>query len=330
MKTSSAISPLVASVYIIATSSLIVACGGSNEEAAHAHGKTTPKAEQIAQVTEDNRIKALDNHHEHDHRPSQSGQRTNLPDRVQIPAAPLYAQRFDGVYRALAQSQQKSQHAQTPATFVGSPPASHHGNECVLDFATPNLMQYHPGGTTYWADRSFIPWLRDCGQNSRLDLRYSKYGHLHFGFENFDFTFCGTDPDFTPAYVDEDGNCELLDINTLARSYATSHGWDEVMILRANYKYSSDWTPFDLKRIRIVREQGARVCYRKANEPDSDGPWIIADGHGTGTTPSTAGGWYCWPHLGQGTWDVSAWADNVERVKITGSIFTCESIEWLY
>lgn len=275
------------------------------------------KAEAVAGIVATNRKMSLDNHH--DHMAAATGFTTPASLKLLTPPAPLYASRFDGQYQAIGQRQGRLvTNADRNTTLIAGTPVRNNGN-CVLDFATPNLMTYENSGTTYWADRTYVPWLRDCGGGSRLDLRWSKYGHMHVGFTNPDVEFCPTEPAFSPAIIDEDGNCDLFDINMMERSYVSSHGWDEVLILRANYQYDYTWVAFDLKRIRVVREDGARVCYRKASEPESEGPWIIGNGGGTGTSAATAGGWYCWPHLGQGHWDLSAWADDVIAVKITGS-----------
>ncbi len=299
---------------------LLGACSDADVNSADSAHQRAVVADTLKQTIATNQKMSLDNHH--DHMAASAGLQLAISTKLQTPPQPLYASRFDGQYRAIRPIQARPVTERGASNSITTRTPARHSSNCVLDFATPNLMTYETSGTTYWADRTYLPWLRDCGGGSRLDLRWSKYGHMHVGFTNPDIKFCSTEPAFTPAIVDEEGNCDLFDINTLERSYVSSHGWDEVLILRANYQYDYSWVPFDLKRLRVVREQGARVCYRKADEPASDGPWINGNGGGTGTNAATAGGWYCWPHLGQGHWDLSAWADNVIAVKITGSAQT--------
>lgn len=310
---------------IFGVANLLIACSGEVEDLEHTNSQQAPQAKSVTQVVETNRVKSLDNHIDHSHHQVaiESSNLVAQPVRLKKPGPPSYADQFDGQYRLLSERSA----ARSGSSIAARTPATRDGGDCVIDFATPNLTSYLPGaapnGTvTHWADRTYIPWLKDCGSGSRLDLRQSKYSHFHVGFAGSDFTFCGSDVNLTPAYINDDGSCDFLDINTLERTYATTHRWDEVLVLRAYFQYSSDSAPFDLKRLRIVREAGARVCYRKADEANSEGPWIEGSGGGTGTNPSTAGGWYCWNHLDQGTWDLSAWADNVVRVKMTGSART--------
>ncbi|MGH1361894.1 MAG: hypothetical protein ACRBC3_24305 [Burkholderiaceae bacterium] len=308
-------------IYVVCLGLSVVylgACSDGFELTIDTNDSRATKSEAVNRVVEANQKKALDNHH--DHMATSTNLRAPGSSRIQTPAAPDYASKFDGTYRPIRMQQGRV--TRNSSRNITARPPTLHSNSCVLDFSDPNLLHYENSGTTYWADRTYVPWLRDCGGNSRLDLRWSKYGHMHVGFTDATISFCFSEPDASPAHVDDQGNCDLLDINELERSYATSHGWDEVLVLRANYQYSSAWTPFDLKRIRVVRETGARVCYRKAGEPDSEGPWIISDSQGTGTSASMPGGWYCWKHLGQGHWDLSAWANDVISVKITSSTRT--------
>jgi len=313
------LSPSAVSVLILA------ACGGNEGSTQlESSAMSTERASTVdkASVIAANQAKARDNHlahvDHHVHMASTVGSGQFVIARPKKPGAPEFSQQFDGQYRPLL-----THHRSAPSDqLVTRTPAVRSGNECVMDFKTPNLMQYYPGGATYWADRSMIPWLTDCGQGARLDLRSSKYHHIHLGFVDNKVEFCFSDPDATAAYVDEQGNCDLLDLNTLERTDATSHWIAEVFVLRANYQYSTEWASFDLNRIRIVRETGARVCYCKTDEPDSEGPWIVGNGGGTGSSASKLGGWYCWMHLGQGTWDLSDWAHDVTYVKITSSAIT--------
>ncbi len=240
---------------------------------------------------------------------------------MRAPGAPQFAKEFEGPYSPVLAEQPRVPSGTTVDNVTAARPIMHAGN-CVLDFATPNLMQYWPGGTTYWADRTLTPWLRDCGQAALLDLRWSKYNHMDVGFEDPDVGFCFSDPDASPAYIDDQGNCTLIDSNSTPHSFVTTHDWEEVLVLTAYYQNDYARVPFDLERIRIVYPQGARVCYRKSDTPPSNGPWEAADAQGPGTDASTVGGWYCWLHLEAGHWVLSARADDVVAGKITGSAVT--------
>ncbi len=261
--------------------------------------------------------------HPHNHGAPVADSLTGGPATLLDPGPPQAADSIDGPFRSIVtRDPQRAALALPGNDLVADVPTARAG-ECVLDFATPNLMQYTPGGS-YWGDRTMIPWLRDCGEGRRLDLRWSKYGHMHVSFVDPDVQFCN-DADATPSHIDDNGNCTYIDLNSAARGHVTSHWWDEVLVLRAYYDANYQEIPFDLTRVRVAGSSGARVCYRKASEPPSSGPWESAGGHGTGTDPDTAGGWLCWTHLGPGHWDLSAWATDVSRVKITSSALTPSS-----
>jgi hypothetical protein len=231
----------------------------------------------------------------------------------------------DGAVTARASFATPSDLVSSPATtrapgaareLVARPPLQAGADDCVLDFTDAGALQMV--SVAYWFDRTMIPWYQECGgAGQALDLRWSKYGHFHIGYQDPDLKPCN-DPNATPAIIDDDGQCELRDVATEPRTHATVHWHDEVLRLRADRPYDHSRLAFDLNRVRILSASGARVCYRPAETPPSSGPWIVA-GTGTGTQAETAGGWMCWPHLGPGLWDLSGHAVGVSEVKFTGS-----------
>ena len=188
--------------------------------------------------------------------------------------------------------------------------------ECLVDFTDPDALTFT--GYSLWFDRLYVPWLQRCGAGGYLDLRPSRYGHLHLGFESEEVVPCNTHPQAYPARLDDAGECDLVDIATEPRTHVTTHGHDEFIHVRT-YSYNSalpDYTPlvFDLNRIRVTPISSAiRLCYRKAGQP-TDGTWITS-----GPDGGSPGVWLCWKRLATGYWDLSDWATELSDVRITGA-----------
>ena len=226
-------------------------------------------------------------------------------------------QRSPEMMRAGTASMTTSRGTVAGKELVALPSVQAGADDCVLDFTDPAALQLV--SVAYWFDRTMVPWYQTCGNAGQaLDLRWSKYGHFHIGYQDPSIAPCFSDANATPAIVDAQGNCELRDVATEPRTHATVHWHDEVLRLRAYNPFDYARLAFDLNRIRIVSASGARVCYRPADTPPSSGPWIVS-GTGSGTQAETAGGWMCWPHLGPGLWDLTDHAVGVSEVKITGS-----------
>lgn len=188
------------------------------------------------------------------------------------------------------------------------PPVAQMG--CTLDFTNEDaLIVTEP---SLWFDRVYIPWYQHCAGAAYVDLRPLLYGHFHLGFADSDVVPCNSHPQAFPARIDDDETCELVDIPSEPRTYLTTHLPTEYIRLRA-YDYYYKILPFALNQIRVLGYSAVRLCYRKVQEIDPS-EWETSE-----PASSSPGVWNCWSELGVGTWDLSAWAWDIDEVKITAS-----------
>jgi hypothetical protein len=115
-----------------------------------------------------------------------------------------------------------------------------------------------------------------------------------------------------PSRIDPDGTCHYVDIATEPRTYITRHDGNERFRLAAQRPDGRTWAAFDLNRFRVVGSTPVKVCYKK--KATASGPWVTTD-----PTSSTPGSSWCWNELGQGLWDLSGWAYELNEVTIQAS-----------
>lgn len=182
-------------------------------------------------------------------------------------------------------------------------------------------------------------WFQDCHTTAgdRAVVRPLVYSHYHLFFEDASISCLDFDTQVF-GRLQPDGTCSSAGIDHAEEPrYLNPHIGDEQIhlyvvnqVVNPNDPYSDstlDKKPFDLRRLRVVTAVPVRVCYKKVQE--IEGPWITSpDVHVAGSAP---GVWLCWNSLGQGLWDLSAWAFDVREVKITAtdgvSVYALDDLE---
>lgn len=187
-------------------------------------------------------------------------------------------------------------------------------SECLVDFKDGDAVVAASFGLYF--DRIYLPWFQQCGAGGWVDLRPLVYEHVHLGFASMHVVPCPIDA--FPSRIDDDGECDRVDLAVEQRTHVMSHDSGEFIQVRA-LAYNSplpDYTPlvFDLQSLRIIQTGASlRVCYHKANQ-QLDGPWVTAEPGG-----GQPGIWMCWNRLEPGHWDLSDWATGIDEVRITGA-----------
>ncbi|MGE0315281.1 MAG: hypothetical protein AB7P21_27000 [Lautropia sp.] len=183
---------------------------------------------------------------------------------------------------------------------------------CRIDFTDPAALFLAAQGL--WFDRVYMPWFQACGTKGYVDFRPTVYEHFHLGFAAADVIPCNDRPDAAPGRDPGDGSCQPVDATQEPRTHMSAHEPREFVHLRA--MTSIDYRPlaFDLEQIRVLGSKPVRLCYRQHLQP-TDGAWLAyqVDGH------DKPGIWKCWAALDAGLWDLSAWATDVDEVRITGA-----------
>ncbi len=183
---------------------------------------------------------------------------------------------------------------------------------CTIDFTDPAALFWAAQGL--WFDRVYTPWFQSCGSKGYVDFRPTVYSHFHLGFASPDVIPCNDRPDAAPGRDPGAGSCQPVDATQEPRTHMSAHFYDEFVHVRA--MTSIDYQPlaFDFERVRVLGSKPVRLCYRQHLQA-TDGPWLAyqVDGY---TKP---GIWKCWSALGPGLWDLSAWATDVDEVRITGA-----------
>jgi len=188
-------------------------------------------------------------------------------------------------------------------------PVVNRSTQCIVDFNNPNALMLTQ--STLWFDRVYSDWYQYCGSLGYIQIKPLVNQHFHLGFEDTDVVFCPTHDQAYPSRLDENGNCEYVDILQEPRTYITTHSQTEVIDIRVYDE--SGYLTFNLNQLTVVGVTPIRFCYKK--EQNTNGPWIL-NNNNDDTTP---GVWQCWNQLDTGTWDLSEWVNNVVEVKISAT-----------
>ena len=108
---------------------------------------------------------------------------------------------------------------------------------------------------------------------------------------------------------------------TNPRAVVATVGLSVLLLLSAVAAPAQDSAENLPEHAQPTRYGGGWECiagYRKADEPQSEGPWI-AGNNGAGVAGGTQGGWLCWAQMGPGLWDLSDYAVDVSEIRVTGS-----------
>lgn len=185
-----------------------------------------------------------------------------------------------------------------------------HAAECIVDFNDSGALGLSE--PSLWFDRIYLPWFQNCNGGGFVDIRPLVNSHFHVGYEDPNVLPCPSHDQAYPSIIEDDGECNFVDVPTEPRTYMTTHTPTEYMWLRAR-GVLDQWTTFALNQVRIAGNNAVRICYRKDQEVDLS--WLTS-GVEQGTIP---GVWLCWSKLDPGTWDLSNYVWNVTDVKITGA-----------
>jgi hypothetical protein len=231
------------------------------------------------------------------------GQLSATMVKVLVPGAPLVD---DGGRLRRATTIELDRLTAAPRTSLGSP-------DCTVDFDDDDAVALLGGAEYTFA---FSPWWNQRCGDSWVRVYPTNIDHFHLTYADPDITNCLNPDNEYGTLAGEMARgaeeCEPIDPVTEPRGFAHSMFAQDIIavdrILANGFDYSTK--SFTFERIKVV-DAGLRVCFRV--EPE--GPWEAAAPPGPGDHPAQ----YCWPSLGTGTWDLSAYTAGAVGVTVTSN-----------
>ena len=228
-----------------------------------------------------------------------AGERSTPPTRVRTPGLPLVLDR-----RRLRQP--------TPAEVEGLTAGQAAGGvqECIVDFDDDAAVALVGGAKNTFV---YLPWWSQACDDSWVRVYPTNMDHFHLMYADPDVTPCeNPDNEYATAFLDMARGaqeCEPIDPVTEPRSFVHSmYDTDIIAVDRVKSSEPSTQRAFTFERIEVVNA-GVRVCFRLPVE----GPWEAGEPAEPGDHPAQ----WCWPSLGAGTWDLSAYTDGAIAVTVT-------------
>jgi hypothetical protein len=182
--------------------------------------------------------------------------------------------------------------------------------DCTVDFDDDDAVALVGGAKDTFV---FLPWWNQRCGDSWVRVYPTNIDHFHLTYADPDVTNClNPENEYgTPlGEIARGDECEPIDPVTEPRGFLHSMFAQDIIAIDRILANGFDLTPrtFTFERIKIV-DAGLRVCFRL--EPE--GPWEAAAPPGPGDHPAQ----YCWPSLGAGTWDLSAYTSGSVAVTVT-------------